>query len=382
MTTHSKTSWAATRLPCLGSLCATFNTKNRAPDAPYVQAFPFLITVAAAFLTLSGIVLAVYYNPWHAFDSVQFIDRDVNNGWLIRAYHATGTTLIFGLTYWYLFRAMLSRSYRAPGEFVWLLSVKLLVVLLLTGWLGYVLTGGAAGYWSLFNASNAALSLGGLPGAVGTWFFGGPAAVGGTLTQTGGGTLARLEVFHGLLAASVLLLLWLIHASRKTISAPVTSQRAVAFYPYYVAQYFAALAVFAFIFVLLAFYAPHLGTSHFNNIPADSLAVPVGAGVPWYLAPAAGLVGVFASATLSIIAGIAAVAVLYALPWLDRSGINGATGKVYGFFIRLLALDIIGLGIAANTHCSSSAILAGVFTAWYFFHFLVITPVVTALEAE
>lgn len=373
MTTQTKTSWAATRLPCVGSLCATFSAKDRAPDAPYAQAFPFLITVAAAFLTLSGIVLAVYYNPWHAFDSVQFIDRNVNNGWLIRAYHATGTTMIFAVTYWYLFRAMLSRSYRAPGEFVWLLSVKLLFVLLLTGWLGYVLTGGAAGYWSLFNASNAALSLGGLPGAVGSWFFGGPA---------GGGTLARLEVFHGLLAASLLLVVWMIHASRKTISAPVTSSRAVAFYPYYVAQYFAALAVFAFIFVLLAFYAPHLGTSHFNNIPADSLAVPVGAGVPWYLAPAAGLIGVFPTAGLSIFAGIAAAAVLYALPWLDRSGVNGASGRVYGFFIRLLALDILGLGIAANSHCPVSATLAGVFTAWFFFHFLVITPVVTAMEAE
>ena len=373
MTTQSKISWVSTRLPCAGSLCSTLSARNRAPDAPYVQAFPFLITVAAAFLTLSGIVLAVYYNPWHAFDSVQFIDRNVNNGWLIRTYHATGTTMIFALTYWYLFRAMLGRSYRAPGEFVWMLSVKLLFVLMLTGWLGYVLTGGAAGYWSLFNAANAALSLGGFPGAVGRWFFGGAA---------GGGTLARLEVFHGLLAASLLLVVWLIHAGRKTISAPVTSSRAVAFYPYYVAQYFAALAVFAFIFVLLGFYAPHLGSGHLNNIPAGGLAVPLGAGVPWYLAPAAGFLGVFPNAGLAIFAVIAAVVVLYALPWLDRSGANGATGRVYGFFIRLLALDILGLGLAANSHCPVSATLAGVFTAWYFFHFLVITPVVTAMEAE
>ncbi len=335
MTTQTKTSWAATRLPCLGALCETFSRKDRAPDAPYAQAVPFLITVAAAFLTLSGIVLAVYYNPWHAFDSVQFIDRNVNNGWLIRAYHATGTTMIFGLTYWYLFRAMLSRSYRTPGEFVWMLSVKLLFVLLLTGWLGYVLTGGAAGYWSLFNAANAALSLGGLPGAVGTWFFGGPA---------GGGTLARLEVFHALLAVSLLIVVWMIHAARRTISAPVTSARAVAFYPYYVAQYFAALTVFGFIFVLLAFYAPHLGTSHFNQIPADTLAVPLGAGVPWYLAPAAGLIGAFPTTGLSILAAIAAVVVLYALPWLDRSGANGAEhAKLFsGFFIRVLALGCSG----------------------------------------
>src|ERR1700757_443652 len=143
MTTQAKDSWMSTRLPYLGIVCATYLQRNRAANAPYFAAFPFLISVAAAFLTLSGIVLAVYYNPWHAFASVQFIDRNVNNGWLIRAYHATGTTMIFGLTYLYLFRGILRRAYRAPGEFVWMLSAKLLAVLLLTGWLGFVLTGGA-----------------------------------------------------------------------------------------------------------------------------------------------------------------------------------------------------------------------------------------------
>lgn len=376
MTTDAKTSWAATRLPCLGALCSGMRQRSHAPNIPYFGTFPFLIAVMAAFLTLSGVVLAVYYNPWHAFDSVQFISRDVNNGWLLRAYHATATTMIFALVYFYLFRALLIRSYRAPGEFLWMLSIKLLVVLLLTGWLGYVLTGGAAGHWSLFNASNAALSLGGLPGAVGLWFFGGPA---------GGGTLARLEVFHVLLAVAALLVVWMMLASRRTLAAvetPVDPARAVAFYPYYVAQYFAALAIVAFIFVVLAFYAPNLGSSPFNQLPAAGLAVPVGASVPWYLAPAAGLLGVFPTAGASVLAGIAAIVVLYALPWLDRSGANGARSWLYGFFTRLLALDVLALGVAAHSTLACAAPLACVFTAWFFFHFLVITPVVTAMEAK
>ena len=373
MTTHANNSWAFTRLPYLGSLCAAFMQKNRAPDAPYLAALPFLIAVSLAFLTLSGLVEAVYYNPLHAFDSVQFIDRDVNSGWLVHAYHATGTTLIFAVTYLYLFRSILTRAYRAPGEFVWLLSAVLLTVLLLTGWLGFVLTGGAAGYWSLFTSANAAVSLGGLPGNVGLWFFGGPA---------GDGTLARLEVFHGLLAFSLLLVVWLLHASHRKLE-PVNPPRAVAFYPYYLAQYFAALAVFAFIFALLAFYAPHFGTSHLNLVPSASLAVPVVGAAPWYLAPVSGLAGVFPTALTSILAVIAALAVLYALPWLDRSGAEGKRGKLYGFLTWVLALDVLALGVVANAPTgAASAVLAGVFTAWYFFHFLVLTPVVTAMEAE
>jgi ubiquinol-cytochrome c reductase cytochrome b subunit len=373
MTTQTKPNWAASRLPYVGTVWSGLTARIHAPDASYFSVFPFLLMVTAAFLTLSGLVLAVYYNPWHAFDSVQFINRDVNNGWLIRAYHATGTTMIFGLAYLYLFRLIALRAYRAPGELIWLLSVTLLMLLLLTGWLGDVLTGGAAGYWSLFNAANATLSLGGLPGAIGLWFFGGPA---------GGGTLARLELFHALLAMAALLVVWLMHASRRAITPPAAPARAVAFYPYYLAQYFAALAVFALIFAVFAFFAPHLGTSRLNAIPASDLSVPVTAGVPWYLAPAAGLLGVFSSALLAIIGGIAAIAVLVALPWLDRSGPAGARGKLYVAFTWILALDIAGLGFAANATSSIAAVLAGVFTVWYFFHFLVITPLVTAMEAE
>ena len=58
-----------TRLPYLGALCATYLQKNRAPDASYFETLPFLIACAAALLTLSGLVLAVYYNPWRAFSS-------------------------------------------------------------------------------------------------------------------------------------------------------------------------------------------------------------------------------------------------------------------------------------------------------------------------
>ncbi len=372
MTAQTNQSWAASRLPCLSGLCACLNARTMAPGGSYFAAFPFLIAVLAAFLTLSGIVLAVFYNPWHAFESVQFINRGVNQGWLIRTYHATGTTLIFALAYLHLFRSILTRAYRAPAEFSWLMSVKMLLVLLLTGWLGYVLTGGAAGYLSLVNAANAALSLGGLQGAVGLWFLGGPA---------GQGTLARLEVFHALLGISLLLVVWAYFASRKADS-PVNPAKAVAFYPYYLAQYFAALAVLAFIFVLLGFYAPGVSEVAANHIPAGALALPLGAGVPWYLAPAAGLIGVFPSSGLAVAGAIVAVLLLYALPWLDRSGPGGAKSKVYCFFTWVLALDVLGLGLAAAGVLPFSPVLAVLFTAWFFFHFLVLTPVVTAMEAK
>ncbi|HYP63074.1 MAG TPA: cytochrome b, partial [Acidocella sp.] len=69
-------------------------------------------------------------------------------------------------------------------------------------------------------------------------------------------------------------------------------------------------------------------------------------------------------------------------PWLDRSGPTGAKGRLYAVLTWVLALDVLGLGLAASPGCPEASTLAGLFTFWYFFHFLVLTPVVTAMEAK
>ncbi|MCB5945208.1 cytochrome b N-terminal domain-containing protein [Acidocella sp. KAb 2-4] len=374
MTTDAKQSWAGERMPCLGGLCGALFAPRCTPEGKYLDTLPGLIAIALAFLTLSGAVMAAYYDPWHAFASVQFIRREVNNGWLVQAYHATGATALFGLVYLHLFRVMLTRAYRAPGEFAWWLAVKLLALLLFVGWMGFVLSGGAAGYWSLFNAANAAVSLPGAPGAVARWFLGGPAAP---------ASLARLEMFHTVLALAALAVAGGLLAARRKVAPQPAPGKGVAFYPYYLAQYLAALAVFALIFSVLLFFAPHFGQPAVNALAADPLTLPAGTALPWYLLPLAGV----ADALPGLWGGVAGVAgalvVLAALPWLDRAGPDGAKGKLYCALTWILALDVLALGATSAAHDNPQApLLLGLFTLWYFFHFLVLTPLVTAMEAK
>jgi quinol-cytochrome oxidoreductase complex cytochrome b subunit len=374
MSTDVKQSWAETRLPFLACLRTGNRTPSLAREAPYLATLPALITAALLFLAASGLVLAVYYNPAHAFDSLQFIDRNVSNGWLIHGFHATGTTMLFGAVYLLLFRGILTRGYRAPGELVWVLGVVLFSLLLLVGYLGYALTGGAVSDWSLIASTNAAGALTGVPGAVGTWFFGGP---------NGAGTLARLVVFHAVLALAAFGILALYHAGTRALAPKVEPRAAVRFYPYYTAQYFVALVVFALIFAVLVFFAPHFGQNPLNAAPANPLIVPALLTPPWYLAPFGAVQAVFPGIYGGIIGVIALLAVLFALPWLDRSGPNTRPGFLYRFLVFVLALDVIALGLAAASGPSLVAgILVVVFTIWYFLHFLVLTPLITALEAE
>jgi ubiquinol-cytochrome c reductase cytochrome b subunit len=374
MSTDVKTSWVALRLPVLRQWCAEFCSPRLAREAPYLGALPALITFALVFMAASGLVLAVYYNPWHGFSSIQYIDRNVSSGWLVHGFHETGATMIFGAVYLALFRGIFTRAYKAPGELVWILAVKQFVLLLLVGWLGYVLSDGAVSYWSLTGAGNAATLLGGLPGALGSWFFGGP---------NGNWTLARFEVFHAVLAFAIFGIVGLHYAGAKLLAPPVSPRAAVSFHPYYTSQYFVSLVVFALIFAVLVFFAPHFGENPLNAAAANPLIVPATLTPPWYLIPLSGLTSIFPGIFGGIIGVVAVLAMLFALPWLDRSGPNTRPGLLHKFLVVVLALDVIALGLAvAGGPSTIGSILEVVFTLWYFFHFLVLTPLVTAMEAE
>jgi ubiquinol-cytochrome c reductase cytochrome b subunit len=366
-----QTSWIESRLPVAAALQSYVTGLKLPRDLPYLATLGALITGTLIFLTLSGLVLGVYYNPAHGFESIQFITRDVNYGWLIQGFHQTGTTMLFGTVYLMLFRGILGRDYQAPGEIVWFLKIKLLLVLLLVGYLGYTLSDGAESYWSLHGATLTAARLDGLPGALGNWFFGGPEDA---------TTLARMAALHVALALLAFLVL-AIHLAAKRAVARVPA-RPVALHPYYTSQYFVAFVVFALIFAVLLFFAPHLGESRLNLAAPSGLVVPASMTPPWYLLPASGISAAGSGALGHIAAFIAGIAVLYALPWLDRSAPRRVPSFRARILVFVLGLDVIALClVTAATPTALTAILGFLFTAWYFLHFLVLTPLVTAMEA-
>jgi ubiquinol-cytochrome c reductase cytochrome b subunit len=100
----------------------------------------------------TGIFLAMHYTAHVdlAFHSVQHIMRDVSNGWLLRYLHANGASLFFIVVYMHLFRGLYYTSYAQPRELVWLLGVVILLVMILTAFIGYVLPWGQMSLWGEF----------------------------------------------------------------------------------------------------------------------------------------------------------------------------------------------------------------------------------------
>lgn len=362
-------SWLDTRLPLFAGWRNAITERRLPRERPLLATLPALITGTLILLALSGAVLSVYYVAagGAAYDSLQFIRRSVNYGWLIRSLHASGATMIFGAVYLLLFRRLLGRAYKGPADLVWFLELKLFILLLLTGWLGFVMADGAAGYWSLNDAALAGIRLGGLAGGIAGWIFGGPAEP---------ETLGRMAVFHVGLALLIFAVAGAWFAARRALPEPSPLRRPVAFHPYYTSQYFAAFVIFALIFAILVFFFPHLSENRLNALPPDPLSVPVSLSPPWYLLPFAAIGGLVPHTLGAIFAVIAAVAVLYALPWLDRSAPGMPASMPHKIFLWILAADVIALSVSAGDF---SPALTGVFAVWYFLHFLVITPLVTGV---
>lgn len=89
---------------------------------------------------VTGVCLAMHYTAHvdRAFASVQHIMRDVPSGWLLRYFHANGASFFFIVVYVHLFRGLYYNSYAQPRELVWLFGVVILLMMILTAFIGYV----------------------------------------------------------------------------------------------------------------------------------------------------------------------------------------------------------------------------------------------------
>ena len=98
---------------------------------------------------VTGIFLTMNYKPGEltAFDSVEYIMREVEWGWLIRYLHSTGASFFFIVVYLHMFRALMYGSYRAPRELLWILGMFVYLALMAEAFMGYVLPWGNMSYW-------------------------------------------------------------------------------------------------------------------------------------------------------------------------------------------------------------------------------------------
>lgn len=115
----------------------------------YLWNFGSLLALCLAIQIATGVILAMHYTPnvLEAFDSIEHIMRDVNNGWLIRYLHSNTASAFFFLVYLHIGRGLYYGSYKSPRTLTWVIGTILLIAMMATAFLGYVLPYGQMSLW-------------------------------------------------------------------------------------------------------------------------------------------------------------------------------------------------------------------------------------------
>ena len=201
--------WLDRRLPIASLVYSHLVAYPTPRNLNYWWTFGGILAFMLAVQIVTGIVLAMHYTPHvdFAFKSVESIMRDVNYGWLLRYVHANGASMFFAAAYIHMFRGMYYGSYKDPREVLWILGVILLLLMIVTGFMGYVLPWGQMSFWAATVITNLFSAIPVVGEAVVTWLWGGYAV--------GNPTLQRFYSLHYLLpfviVGVVMLHVWALH---------------------------------------------------------------------------------------------------------------------------------------------------------------------------
>ena len=177
----------------------------------YWWTFGAILSFMLGMQILTGVILAMHYTPNAdlAFKSVELLVRDVNYGWLLRNMHAAGASMFFFAVYVHMFRGLYYGSYKEPREVLWILGVIIYLLMMATGFMGYVLPWGQMSFWGATVITNLFSAIPYVGDSIVTLLWGG--------YSVGNPTLNRFFSLHYLLpfviAGVVVLHVWALHVA-------------------------------------------------------------------------------------------------------------------------------------------------------------------------
>ena len=356
---------------------------------------------------VTGIILAMHYTPHvdMAFASIEHIMRDVNSGWALRYLHMNGASLFFLAVYLHIFRGLYYGSYKSPREITWIIGMLIYVLMMATAFMGYVLPWGQMSFWGATVITGLFGAIPGIGDEIQTWLLGGPAVDNATLN--------RFFSLHYLLpfiiVGLVIVHVWSFHTTGNSNpsgievrreSRAVADRDTVSFWPYFVIKDLFALAVILVAFFAITGFMPNYLGHPDNYIEANPLATPEHIVPEWYFLPFYAILRAFTSDVwivqftsfitggiidakfFGVMAMFGSMLVLALAPWLDTSLVrSGRYRPMFKWWFALLALDFVVLTWAGGRPAEGIyAVIALIGSAYWFFYFLIILPLLGVLE--
>jgi quinol-cytochrome oxidoreductase complex cytochrome b subunit len=349
----------------------------------YAWSFGSLAGLCLVIQMFSGIFLAMHYSPNTdlAFTSIEYIMRDVNNGWLIRYMHANGASMFFIVVYLHIGRGLYYGSYMMPREILWCSGVIILLLMMSTAFTGYVLPWGQMSFWGATVITNMVTAIPVAGKYVVQWLWGGYTVSNPTLNRFFSihfllpFIIAGLTVFH----------LALLHKNGSNNPIGFDSNvDNITFYPYFLAKDVFAFCCFLIFFAVFLLYFPNILNHSDNYINANPLETPAHVVPEWYFLPYYAILRSIPHKTGGILAMVGSILVLLVIPFLNTSELRSTTYRpFFKICFWLFLIDFITLTWVGQKPVRDNFILLGqVATFYYFTFFLFLIPITGKIESK
>nr|AFM54300.1 cytochrome b [Labeobarbus nedgia] len=328
---------------------------------------------------LTGLFLAMHYTSdiSTAFSSVTHICRDVNYGWLIRNIHANGASFFFICIYMHIARGLYYGSYLYKET--WNIGVVLLLLVMMTAFVGYVLPWGQMSFWGATVITNLLSAVPYMGNTLVQWIWGGFSVDNATLT--------RFFAFHFLLpfviaAATILHFLFLHETGSNNPVGLNSNADKIPFHPYFVYKDIVGFVIMLLALTSLALFSPNLLGDPENFTPANPLVTPPHIKPEWYFLFAYAILRSIPNKLGGVLALLFSILVLMVVPLLHTSKQRGMTFRpITQFLFWALVADMVILTWIGGMPVEHPFIIIGqIASVLYFALFLIFIPLAGWLE--
>ena len=352
--------WVDARFPLMSNYKTHLSEYYAPKNFNFWYFFGSLAMLVLVIQIVTGIFLVMHYKPdaAKAFESVEYIMRDVPYGWLVRYMHSTGASAFFVVVYMHMFRGLIYGSYRKPRELIWIFGCAIFLCLMAEAFFGYLLPWGQMSFWGAQVIVNLFAAIPFIGPDLSLWIRGDYVVSDATLNRFFSFHVIAIPlVLLGLVAAHILALHEVgsnnpdgvdIMAKKDASGKPLDG---IPFHPYYTVHDIMGVGVFLTLFSAVVFFAPEMGgyfLEYNNFVPADALKTPSHIAPVWYFTPFYSILRAVTTEFLYVFAGTAVL--FLALIWMTvKSNVTKfiATGAIGAFVVGLFVLDAKFWGVAA-----------------------------------
>jgi quinol-cytochrome oxidoreductase complex cytochrome b subunit len=305
--------------------------------------------------------------------------RDVNYGWLLRYLHANGASMFFIVVYIHTLRGLYYSSYLYPKEHLWCVGVIIMLIMIITAFMGYVLPWGQMSFWGATVITNLVSAVPVVGTDIVVWLWGGYSIDNATLNRFF--SLHYLMPF--ILVALVVVHLVFLHEHGSNNPLGIHySVDAVNMYPYYIIKDLFGVILFFIFFFIFVFFAPNYLGHPDNYIPANAMVTPAHIVPEWYFLPFYAILRSIPSKLGGVLALLGAILSLLLLPYIFTVDIRSSIFRpISKFLVWCFLIVVVFLGWVGGKPVEDPFLTIGqLATLLYFGILLVFLPLAGKIE--